>query len=522
MLYIERSTLFGLVLLFALTACGGGGSDNDGDNEVVIDTAVACSSTGGDSAQNLDGSASFVRSFTVTPNTFHSIVTRKNALNQEVTLNYMVHDPVGMPKGVVVLIAGGALTAYLSGTEGNTATNSGGNFLVRSAHRFMNAGYRVVTMDRPSDFVVYGDIDNNSYLYDAYRISVDHAIDITTIANQENGDNLPVFIVGTSRGAISAVAQNTIAMGIGISSPVTRSSAGGSPIGSANLPLSVVQVPIHVLYHQDDGCAVTQPADTAALISQLADINVAVAGNHLTGGFNDTIANNPCGAFSFHGFLGIENCAVNTTTAWGDGLLASLQMAHPGNARPVAQGQTIGTLENQAINITLTATDADDTNLSYQLPYLTSSLGGTLSINGDTVHYVPPANLTNTIDSFVFTVADSKDSRSAAVVNVNVSMPGVFDHSTVVGQACASAGCHDGVSPRTFKSALHPTTSNLCEACHSSNSWIPFILPFDHSQTTDYCSNCHNGVIATGKGAAHIVTAQECDACHTTSTWLLP
>jgi len=518
MLLFNRSILFGIVILFVLTACGGG----DGENEAVSDIAVACSPTGDDSSQNLDGSASFVRSFTVTPNTFRSIVTRKNALNQDVTLNYMVHEPVGTPKGVVVLIAGGALTAFLSGTEGNTATNSGGNFLVRSAHRFMNAGYRVVTIDRPSDFAIYGDIDNSSYLYDAYRISVDHAIDITTIANQENGDNLPLFVAGTSRGAISAVAQNTLAMGIGISSPVTRSSAGGSPIGSANLPLSVVQVPIHMLYHQDDSCAATLPANTAALVDQLANISVDVASNHLSGGFNDTIANNPCGAFSFHGFLGIENCAVNTTTDWGDELLASLEMANPGNARPVAQGQTIGTLENRAININLAATDADDTNLSFQLPHLASSLGGTLSINGDTVHYVPSAISTNTTDSFVFTVADSKGSRSAAVVKVYVSIPFMFDHNTVFGQTCASSGCHDGTSPRTYKPAIHPLTTNLCEACHTTNAWIPVIVPFDHSQAFGMCENCHNDIIAKGKGPLHIVTVSACDVCHTTSDWFPP
>ena len=205
-----------VVVLYLLVACSSGGDDGNGDTPTIIgtDEAVSCSPSGDDSTQNPDGSASFVRSYTVTPNTFHSVVTRKNSLNQDVTLNYMVHEPTNTPSGIVVLIAGGALTAFISGTEGNTAINSGGNFLVRSAHRFMNAGYRVITMDRPDDFTSYGDIDGASYLYDVYRTSVDHAIDITTIVNQENSDNLPVFIAGTSRGAISAVAQNMLALSL--------------------------------------------------------------------------------------------------------------------------------------------------------------------------------------------------------------------------------------------------------------------------------------------------------------------
>jgi len=519
-----RSSWGLVVTVFMLVACSSGGDGDNGNaggvDVTAINRAVACSPSGDDSTQNNDGSASFVRSHTVGSPLFHTVVTRKNSLNQDVSLNYMLHQPTGTPKGIVLLIAGGPLTAYLSGTEGNPATNSGGNFLVRSAHRFMQAGYRVITMDRPNDFPDYGSIDSAGYLYDAYRTSASHAVDIATIVNRENSDNLPVLIAGTSRGAISAVAQNALAMGVAISSPVTRSSAGGSPVGSPNLPVSVVQVPTHVLYHQDDGCGATQPANTAALITQLVNANVDVAGNHVTGGFNDTIDNNPCGAFSFHGFLGIENCAVNTTTDWADELLASLEIANPGNARPVAQSQTTATLENQAIDIVLTATDADDSNLSFQLPHLASALGGTLSINGSTVHYVPPTISTNTTDSFVFTVADSKGSRSAAVVNVNVSILVMFDHSTVVGQACASSGCHDGVSARTYKPDNHPLTTNTCELCHTTIAWSPFVVPFDHSQTTDVCMNCHNGTTASGKPANHPPTTFDCSVCHLTTGWL--
>jgi hypothetical protein len=416
-----------------------------------------------------------------------------------------------------VLIAGGALTAFISGTEGDTATNSGGNFLVRSAHRFMNAGYRVITMDRPDDFTRYGDIDGASYLYDVYRTSVDHAIDITTIVNQENSDNLPVFIAGTSRGAISAVAQNMLAMGIALSSPVTRSRAGGTPIGSAALPVDVVEVPAHVLYHQNDGCGGTQPTNTAALIEQFANAEVEVVGNHVADGFVDTVANNPCGAFSFHGFLGIENCAVNTTTTWIDDFLDAIETANPGNARPIAQGQTISTVESHALDIVLTATDADDTNLTFALPYTQTSLGGTVSLNGSTVHYEPPQVTVDTMDSFVFTVIDVKGSRSAAVVNVNIITQGTFNHALVAGQACVT--CHEKIII-TGNSVTHPITSNLCEACHTTVSWRQFLLPFDHDQTTDLCENCHDGTIASGKGANHIVTTLACDSCHTTTGWL--
>jgi len=493
---------------------GNTGGTGGNENPATFINAVVCTPSGDDSTQNNDGSSSISRSHTVGSPLYHSVTTRKDSLGQLITLDYMVHQPMGTPKGVVLLIAGGALTAYIEGTEGNPATRSGGNFLVRSAHRFMQAGYRVITMDRPSDFSNYGNIDSASYLYDSYRTSVDHAIDITTIVNRENIDNLPVFIAGTSRGAISAVAQNMLATGIAISSPVTRSSAGGAPIGSPALPVDVVDVPVHVLYHQDDACGSTLPVNTETLINQFDSIGIDVAGNNLSGGFVNTVANNPCGAFDYHGFLGIENCAVNTTTIWMDDLLASVESQNPGNARPTALEQSVATLGNQAIDINLSASDNDDTNLTYQLPYLRSSLGGSLSLNGNVVHYVSPAASTTTTDTFVYTVIDSKGSTSAAVISINVIVQtqGAFDHTIVADQACVT--CHDKILI-TGRPDTHPDTTDQCETCHTTNVWIPMITPFPHDQTIDACETCHVGnAWASSKSPNHITSTDNCAACH--------
>jgi hypothetical protein len=507
-----------LVFTVGCTNSGDDGSNGGIGNTGAINKAVVCAPSGDDSTQNNDGSSSRAQSHSVGSPLYHSVTSRKNSLGQLVTLDYMVHQPMGTPKGIVLLIAGGALTGYIEGTEGNPATRSGGNFLVRSAHRFMQAGYRVITMDRPSDFANYGNIDSGSYLYDSYRTSIDHAIDITTIVNLENNDNLSVFIAGTSRGAISAVAQNMLATAIAISSPVTRSSAGGAPIGSPALPVGVVDVPVHVLYHQNDGCTGTSPTNSGTLINQLDNAGVDVTGNYLSGGFVDTVANNPCGAFGFHGFLGIENCAVNTTTMWMDDLLASVESQNPGNARPRALEQSARTLENQAIDINLSASDNDDTNLTYQLPYFRSSLGGSLSLNGNVVHYIPPAISTTTTDSFVFTVTDSKGSSSAAVVSANITRQGIFDHNLVTGQACVT--CHDEIS-EIGKGSTHIISTDVCEACHSVNFWAPATV-VDHNHVIGSCSNCHDGIIATGKTSTHIPTSDVCETCHlaTGNTWL--
>lgn len=154
-----------------------------------------------------------------------------------------------------------------------------------------------------------------SYEFDSYRTSVNHAVDLSWVINDvkaRTGDNLPVVICGTSRGAVSAVNQHFLADAIAISSPVT-SGNNGTPVGSAGgiLPADVTN-PVHVLWHALDDCLVTVPADAAALLNDFPD----VAGNELNGGFVDTVMANPCGALDYHGFLGIESCAVTTTTDW--------------------------------------------------------------------------------------------------------------------------------------------------------------------------------------------------------------
>ncbi|MFV1984571.1 MAG: hypothetical protein ACC657_13595, partial [Thiohalomonadales bacterium] len=114
-----------------------------------------CSFTMGDTTQNpADGSAIFTKSHTIGAPKYKIVTTRQLADNTAVTMDYMVHEPMGMgaPKGVMVLIAGGGLNAGITGPADNsTPTNSRGNFLVRSAHRYQAAGYRVITIDRPSD-----------------------------------------------------------------------------------------------------------------------------------------------------------------------------------------------------------------------------------------------------------------------------------------------------------------------------------------------------------------------------------
>jgi hypothetical protein len=80
--------------------------------------------------------------------------------------------------------------------------------------------------------------------------------------------------------------------------------------------------------------------------------------------------------------------------------------------------------------------------------------------------------------------------------------------------------CHSGKYPTLqAKSGTHIATSNMCQSCHSPTGFV-YANFVDHTEVFGNCSDCHDGVIATGKSAGHIDTTQECSDCHTTTSFL--
>ena len=77
--------------------------------------------------------------------------------------------------------------------------------------------------------------------------------------------------------------------------------------------------------------------------------------------------------------------------------------------------------------------------------------------------------------------------------------------------------CHNNVVEEG-KEDDHILTTNVCEACHTTEDWER-ILTVDHVEVLGDCSSCHNNDIAQGKPPGHVMTTQECNACHSTTSW---
>lgn len=93
-------------------------------------------------------------------------------------------------------------------------------------------------------------------------------------------------------------------------------------------------------------------------------------------------------------------------------------MPPPSNSPPLAGPQAITTDEDTSVEVTLSASDADDDSLTYEI--VTSPSNGTLSGNLPVVTYTPNPDF-NGSDSFSFTASDSNATSSPATVTITVN-----------------------------------------------------------------------------------------------------
>ena len=213
-----------------------------------------------------------------------------------------LEKPAPAARASVVLMTGGNGLLPL---EADGTINGNGNFLIRSANLFLRNGLNVMMADTEPA--------HPNGLSEGGRLSATHAAELQGFINAAlNRWRKPVWVVGTSNGSISTVTAGgfrpTLAglRGVVLTSTVTVLDSSADQ-ATFNLYAARVTVPALVVWHQEDHCSFSPPAGSAALFEVLPSIDKAslsFEGGH-------SVAQDPCQAFSEHGYAGIEEEVVD-------------------------------------------------------------------------------------------------------------------------------------------------------------------------------------------------------------------
>jgi hypothetical protein len=131
------------------------------------------------------------------------------------------------------------------------------------------------------------------------------------IAWLKENARVPVWLVGTSRGTQSAA---TALAGVGADGIVLTSTVLFDPHGRpvSGMPVERLSMPVLVVHHKLDGCVASRYDEVGALYDRLGGAArrqlIALDGGRSVG--------DPCEAFAYHGYNGIEAQAVDAIVAF--------------------------------------------------------------------------------------------------------------------------------------------------------------------------------------------------------------
>jgi pimeloyl-ACP methyl ester carboxylesterase len=232
------------------------------------------------------------------------------ATRANVTQSFLYAAPAD-PRAIAILFPGGDGIADLAALRGRFEL-ARGNFLIRSRIHFLDAGIATVLLTTPSD--------QAAGMQDHFRLGREHATDVSAVIDtlREKHKGVPVFLVGTSRGTVSAAgAASTVDVaiaGVVLTATVTQPAGRRSPPGLGGFDFARIKARLLFVHHRDDACLASPYSGARRIGERFALITVH-------GG--DPPRAEPCQALTPHGFLGQEKKTVQAIANW------MLGMPHP-------------------------------------------------------------------------------------------------------------------------------------------------------------------------------------------------
>ncbi|MDR6102304.1 pimeloyl-ACP methyl ester carboxylesterase [Agrobacterium larrymoorei] len=216
----------------------------------------------------------------------------------------LITDP-SIRLGTVILFPGGAGDV---GVKRDASVRHDKNYVLRSEPIWSACGYTTIVPDTIDRANLRGMRSAPSYA---------NVIDrIVAFANKRDGK--PIFLLGTSQGAIAAAngaanAQPGSIAGVVLSESVSVKGGSGETVFDAGL--DKIDVPALIVANADDKCFVAPPT-AAKKIADVFHARTDVTVLRVSGG--KTRSSDDCGSLTPHGYFGIEDSVTNSIIDWMD------------------------------------------------------------------------------------------------------------------------------------------------------------------------------------------------------------
>jgi pimeloyl-ACP methyl ester carboxylesterase len=225
----------------------------------------------------------------------------------DVTQRFLYLAPEN-PKASIILFSGGQGDLQIAAD--GSFKSGGRNFLVRNRRLFAENGLAVAVVDAPSD-------RQTPPFLGGFRQTAEHVADIKAVIGWlREKNNIPVWLVGTSRGTQSAAFIATKLSrreggpdGLVLSSTIL-SDRTGRPVPA--MPLPELAIPVLVVHHEKDGCRLCLYSEIPVLMNRLRDVPKTELLT-ITGGED---RGDPCEPMAHHGFNGQDAEVVPKIAGW--------------------------------------------------------------------------------------------------------------------------------------------------------------------------------------------------------------
>ena len=233
-----------------------------------------------------------------------SLSTREN-----VTQSYFLASVPENPQAIALLFSGSGGFIRLR-KEGEQIKFGNDNFLVRSRREFITRGVIAAIIDAPSDQ------QRNWGMTDEFRRGEFHFTDISAVVDDlgKRFLDVPLFLIGTSRGSVSAAALGArfsqkltgVVLTASMFRAAGRKSNEPGP-GLTGFNFATIKSPLLIVHHVSDQCSATPYGDAARLSENYPLITVFGGSPPQSG---------PCDPFSAHGYFGKESETIEQIVNW--------------------------------------------------------------------------------------------------------------------------------------------------------------------------------------------------------------